>query len=236
MQYFLCIFVLLLSYVVGNPIPIFSPPASWQYVHPKKPTEYILASFVGNGSGSFHPSINLAIEETELSLKDYVKAVKAVHTREPNTKWRDLGPFSMKAGQGRLTEISSQNPGGEIKVLQAIFVKDNIAYILTCSMLKKEFPEIQKDVLNSLQSLFLSENIYSALGDNTKETNLREFFAKIDSDLSNDNSLKSKQKQWELLQSQIPEKYSEMGGYWHVLAMKEGLARIMKDAEENTMK
>lgn len=218
-----------LSYGTAE-LPLFTPPASWNYVHPSKSSEYVLVSFKGKGLGPVHPTINLATEETEASLKDYVKAVKAIHLKTPGTKWRDLGPFHMKAGQGELTEISSKTPVGEVKVLQAIFTQNKTAYILTCSLLKKEFLELQKEVLTSFQSFSLEENLYTALSTEEKRTALHEIFTLLETPISEQASSKHKKNQSEFLQNQIQEKFPEMGGYWQVLAMKEGIAKILSQA------
>lgn len=213
--------------VYSSPIPLFVPPPSWQYAEPKNGSSYIQASFFGRGSTQFRPSINLSMEEIDISLKEYVKAVKEIHLKEPNTTWRDLGKFTMQGGVGRLTEIVTKHPFGEVKVLQAILVEGKMAYILTASALKNEDPGIQKELLKSLQSLVLEENLFSALKSESKREKLKEIYSALGSFPQNSEPLKAKQIQWELLQKQIEDQYPEMGGHWQVLALKEGLGKIM---------
>ena len=146
-------------------IAIFSPPSGWQSSRPKHHSTHVQIGFIGEGSSKFHPSINLAVEEIDISLKEYVKAVKEIHLDEKNTTWRDLAKFTMKGGSGRLTEITSPSAWGDVKMLQAILVSGKTAYILTAAALKKEYPEIQKEILQSLQSLDLQPDLFASIAD-----------------------------------------------------------------------
>src|SRR5207253_2333301 len=117
----------------------------------------------------FRPSINYAVEETDVSLKEYIKSVKEIQMADSSSKWRDLGRFAMKGGTGRLTEMASQSAWGEIKILQAILVKDKKAHILTTAILKEDFPKYQKDLLAALQSLQFAENVWEPMIDKDKK-------------------------------------------------------------------
>lgn len=214
------------SHLWSDPIPLFTPPPKWQYAQPKNPSEYVQISFVSEGSAQFRPSINLALEETDVSLKEYVKAVKEIHLQDPQTKWRDLGKFTMKGGIGRLTEMTTQMPVGEVKILQAILIHEKIAYILTITALKKDYPNRRQEMLQALQSLSIYDNLFAALSDPTKQAKIKDFFATLGIFSPNENFYHAKQKQWELLQKEVLEGCSEMGGHWHYLALKEGLSKI----------
>ena len=215
---------MLYSFVLSAQIPLFTPPLNWQCAEPKNASDYVQVGFVGAGSTPFRPSVSLSTEEIDSSLKEYVKAVKELHLADPGTAWRDLGKFSMVAGTGRLVEISSSSPWGPVKILQAIFVLDGkMAYILTATALKKEFPLLQKEILQSLQSLSLQPSLVSALADASKKEKLEALF----SDLGN-VSEEEKKTQWEQVKKEILQGYPEMGSHWHFLALKEGYAKIHK--------
>src|SRR5690242_8383837 len=113
------------SILIASAICTFSPPESWEIAQLKVPSPHIQIGFIGKGSNNFRPSLSLSIEEeVDASLKEYVKAVKEIHTAEPNTKWRDLGKIQTLAGEGRLVEISRPSSyGEEMVVLQAMLVK-----------------------------------------------------------------------------------------------------------------
>lgn len=207
-------------------VPLFIPPSAWQYARPKNPSEYVHVSFILNGTFKFRPSINLATEKIDVSLKEYVQAVKEIHLKEPNTKWHDLGKFTMKGGVGRLTEISSQTPYGEVKILQAILIHKKMAYILTATALKNEFSNLLNEILSSLQSLSLQEDIFSAVQDHTKQKKLQDLFATLGHLPCDINPEIAKHRQTEKLQQEILNNYPEMGSHWQYLALKEGLLKI----------
>ena len=135
----------------------FTPPSNWETVKPKENMPYMQIGFLGKGSSEFRPSITFATEQVDVSLKEYVRAVKKIHTEDPNISWRDLGEFKMQAGNGRLVEISSPSAWGDVKILQAIFVKEHTAYILTGSVLKEEFIKHQSDFLGAFRSLSIRD-------------------------------------------------------------------------------
>lgn len=197
----------------------FIPPSGWEAVQPKQLSEYVQVGFLGKGSNEFRPSINIAFEEVNVSLKEYIKAVKAIHASQPDAKWRDLGKFSMLAGEGRLTEITSPTPWGEIKTLQAILVKQNQAYILTGACLKQDFPRFQSDLLRCFHSLNLAPDLFSAIPDPENRHALKQLFDSL-------GTRAEKEEEWQLLQKAVAEKAPQMGGYWHFLLLKEGHAKI----------
>lgn len=202
-------------------VVLFSPPKDWQYAMPKQVSAHVEVGFIGDGPSFFHPSINLATEEFGGTLKEYLKAVKAIHTAESKTTWRDLGKFVMRGGEGRLTEICSPSPFGEVKLLQAILLKEHKAYILTAAVLKKEFTHLQKEILESLQSLSFHPDLFSALSDPERKSHLEQIFARLDS-----LNPEEKKQEWENLQKQVIQGCPEMGGHWHYLALKEAHDRL----------
>ncbi len=209
----------------STPICHFSPPPGWEFALPKNLSPHIQVGFIGKGSSDFRPSINLALEEVDVSLKEYVKSVKKIHLSQPNTTWRDLGKFKQIAGEGRLTEISSRSGLGEVKMLQAIFIKDHKAYILTAAVEKKDYPNFYPAILQSLQSLTLSSDLIAAL----PREELRQRFSHLYSSLTQEpeEDLENwKKTKWEELQKIVLEECPEMGGHWQFLALKEGYTKI----------
>lgn len=136
---------------------LFTPPSGWEQAQLKTPSPYVQIGFLGKGSTEFRPSMNLATEEVDVPLKEYIKAVKELQLEDPSVKWRDLGKLSMQAGTGRLIEMTNASPWGEMKILQAFFVSSGTAYILTASVLKEDFPAIQAELMKSFQSLNIIE-------------------------------------------------------------------------------
>lgn len=201
----------------------FIPPSGWEIAQLKNPSPHVKIGFIGKGSGEFRPSINLAEEEVDVSLKEYVKAVKELQLADPMTKWRDLGKFPMGSGEGRLTEMTNPSPWGEIKVLQALFVHEDRAYILTGAVLKEDFLKFQNELLKSFRSLTLSEDLWTPIADAAKRAEFATFFAKL-------GTTEEKDAEWENLQKKIVS-HAELGPYWQFLALQEGHAKIYSSSK-----
>lgn len=207
-------------YLLAAALCTFLPPSEWEIAQLKTPSPYIQVGFLGKGTTTFRPSISLAIEEVDVSLKEYVKAVKEIHQGDPLAQWRDLGKFVTQAGVGRLTEISTSSAWGEIKTLQAIVVKEKTAYILTAAVLKKEFSLFQEQILGSFRSMVLIPDIWSPITDSAKKEGLRALFASLGQ--SQDKEAEKKRLQEEIAS------YTALGPHWQFLALREGLAKIGK--------
>jgi len=161
----------------------------------------------------------------QISLKDYVKAVKKIHLAQPNTTWRDLGRFQLAAGEGRLTEITTRSAWGDVKMLQALFVQDQTAYILTAAVSKKDYIKEQKTLLQALQSLSLSQNLYTNLQEEQK-LQFEKFFQSLTAGPKTTDPETWKKKQWSHLQSLVDKAGPQMGSHWQFLALKEGYCQI----------
>lgn len=194
----------------------FVPPSGWEIAHLKKPSPHLKVGFLGKGSTEFRPSINLATEEIDGSLKDYVKAVKELQAADPKIKWRDLGDFSMQGGMGRLVQMSTRSAAGEIEILQAFLLADRTIYMLTTAVLKKDFPHLQPEVLKSLRSLDLIDDLCSPIADVETKSHFQTLFA----------SLQTPEKpKWDDFQAEI-ESFSQLGPYWQFLALQEGRMKM----------
>jgi len=199
----------------------FIPPAGWEIAQMKNPSPHVQIGFLGKGSGEFRPSINLAVEEVDVSLKEYVKAVKELQLAEPTVKWRDLGKFQMKSGEGRIAEMTNTSPWGEIKILQAFFVAGDQAYILTAAILKEDFLKFQNQILKSFESLTVAENFWSPIADPAKRAEFEALFSSLGVTEEHDA-------EWETLQRQVVS-HSSLGPYWQFLVLQEGHAKIYND-------
>lgn len=207
-----------------QPLCYFIPPQGWEIAKLLKPSPFIQVGFIGKATASFRPSINLAFEEVDVNLKDYVKAVKEIHLAEPGTQCRDLGKFPMQAGEGRLLEITSTSSHGEMKQFQALFVKDNTAYILTAAVLKEALPKIQMELIQSLKSLQLVPDLLSPLSDSQKKA-FNELFAK---EIENLRELPGEKRAKSLsrLEKILAEQFSDLGPHWRFLALNQMHAKL----------
>lgn len=196
----------------------FLPPQGWEIAQLKTPSPHVKIGFIGKGSTDFRPSLNLAFEEVDVSLKDYIKAVKELQLSDPTNKWRDLGKFPTKAGIGRLTEMSNTSPWGEIKIYQAIFVEKGMAYILTAAVLKEDFPKFQAELMKAFRSLSVTDDLCSAIPDAQERGLFQSFYATLGTN-------EDKEEEWDKLQKQVGS-LSQLGPYWQFLALQEGRTKI----------
>ena len=213
-------FLFLASFCSAQEICFFAPPKDWQCVRPKEVSNHIQVGFLGQSEKGFRPSVNLATEEIDVSLKEYLKAVRELHG-EMNMSWRDLGEFSCLAGKGHLTEIGSRSPFGDIKILQMIFVKDKIAYILTGAVLSEEFAVERGVIVSSMHSLNYASDLFSPIASEEKRNKLKQMYSSFDPLTATDK----KQKEWKILQVEI-EQLSSLGSHWQFLALQEGHEKI----------
>lgn len=213
-------FVFTASFLNGS-VAIFHPPEGWECAFPENLSSCVQIGFLGKGSGQFRPSLNLATEEVDVGLRQYIKAVKEIHTAEPGTGWRDLGAFKSLAGKGRLTEISTSSPMGDVKMLQMIVVLKKTAYIMTGAALKDDFLRLQEVFLKAFQSLSLEKNLFSPLTAK-KQAEFETFFTALSAGAADEAE---KEKKWKSLQSLVL-KEDSMGDYWRFLVLKEGRERI----------
>lgn len=220
------LFFLLFSPLFSDPIILFSPPENWECVKPKNLPESIEIAFLKNGVLNFRPSLNLSKEKISLSLKEYLHSVKKLHESELNAEWRDLGDFFCRGGKGRLAEIRADSPAGELRMLQAIFVQEDRAYILTGAARKEEFPKERASFLKAMRSLGELPDLFSAIPDKTKREALKEHYDSLT--LCADDEERSLQ--WRTLPSVLAE-HEELGNYWLFLALKEGLKRIYSEGD-----
>ena len=227
-MYLVAFFLLLTSLLSATPVCIFTPPKNWQAAKPKELSQYVQIGFVAQGSDGFVSSVNLATEVVDCGLKDYVKAVKQIHTSEPKTEWRDLGVFKTKTDSGRLVQITSPSSWGDLVLLQAIVVKNKTAYVLTASMLKKDFPTLQSTILESLKSLEIVPDLQSSIQDIA----MRKKWSELLKTLGENQTAEHNAKDWSALQQFVEKEAEHLGAYWQLLALQEGHAKIYRKKSE----
>ena len=200
------------SLLFCDPIGLFIPPEGWECVQSRDFPKTIQVGFLKKSSTAFKPSLNLATERVSVSFKEYLAAARRVHEQELHVEWRDLGDFLCRAGKGRLIEIRSASPCGEVKMLQAILVQDGFAYVLTGAARKEDFPLERKEILRSLRSLWVVPDLFAAIGDLNKRTILEQAL---------DSSEENRERAWKSYCKTLLD-YQDLGSYWVFLALQRG--------------
>lgn len=195
-------------------VGLFTPPASWQACKPKDSSNYVQVGFVGQGSGLYAPSLTLATEPVDCSLQDYVKAVKAIHLEEPTNKWHDLGSIQAKGAKGKLIQITSPSPYGETAVLQALFVKDETAYVITAGVLKEDLVQCKDDILAAFRSFDVQPDLWSQIEDAPLRSKLVSAFEALSKESWND------------FQQLVSQATPQCGGYWQYLVLQSAQPKV----------
>ncbi len=141
----------------------FTPPADWQLANPKDLSPSVQISFFAKGKSGFIPSINLAVEPTDLSLSDYLKTIKKIHENNRQNHWHDLGQIQTEAGLAALTQLDTTTKWGAARLMQQIIIRDSKAYILTVAALKEDFPSYYQVFEQSLRSFAITGSMLQTL-------------------------------------------------------------------------
>lgn len=134
---------------------MFTPPTGWKMADPKILSKYVKLMVVSEGCGDFPPSINLAYDPFKGNIKDYLKMVKS-YNESQNAEWKDLGTLRTQAGDASLSQVDTKTKWGTERQMQVILLKDDTAWILTCSALKNDFSKYYKDFFEAMKSLHVN--------------------------------------------------------------------------------
>lgn len=99
----------------------------------------------------FSSTINVATEETDLSLDAYMAEVEKIHI-DPTKTFSKLGTLQTKAGLMRVIQIDEKLPWADLRILQGILIRDHIAYVVTATTEEAEFPLLVSAFLESMKS------------------------------------------------------------------------------------
>ncbi|MES2122869.1 MAG: hypothetical protein V4492_08865, partial [Chlamydiota bacterium] len=216
----------------------FVPPKGWDLVDPSTYSRHVKIAFLKSGAKHFSPSINLAIEETDASLADYLKAVKGIHERDRKNQWRALGKVRTVAGLAQLTEIDSTSDQGAFRMLQLILVKDKHAYILTASALKEDFSDLYKEFQSAFRSLTLTNDLFSAIPQLERKENLKtqqqELIAawertlpSLENPILPQENEEFQKAQWTPFEKGILEQCQDMGAHWQLLMLRSTQEKLL---------
>jgi hypothetical protein len=224
----------------------FIPPENWDIVDPKTLSPKVKMAFLKNSGKGFCPSINLAVEETDVSLSDYLKAVKAIHEQDRNNHWRPLGKVRTAAGLAQLTEIDSTTEWGPVRILQLILMRDKCAYVLTAAALKEEISHYYQEIQCAFRSLTLSHDLLSAIPQLERREMLKqqqvELFAAAKKHLQSSTQKKNlfedssfEQHYWSAFQKTLLDNFGDMGAFWQILFLRNTREKILSLSEIETL-
>ncbi|MGC1878774.1 MAG: hypothetical protein WA347_01490 [Rhabdochlamydiaceae bacterium] len=222
----------------------FTPPEAWEVTDPRSLSPKVKIAFLKNNNKGFCPSINLAIEETDVSLNDYLKAVKAIHEQDRNNQWRALGKVRTAAGMAQLTEIDSTTEWGAVRILQLIFIKEGRAYVITAAALKEEISNYYKDFQSAFRSFTISNDLLSNIPQLQRRETLKEKQADLfatsekyfhSSDKQNPfDDPTFQQKHWLPFQKTVIDNFGDMGAFWQILILRNAHEKLLSLQDSTT--
>lgn len=222
----------------------FIPPIDWEMVDPHSLSPHVKVAFLKKEGKKFFPSINLSVEETNVSLGAYLKAVKSIHERDRKNHWRALGKMKTPAGLAQLTEIDSHSDLGAIRILQLILIKDQRAYILTAAALREEFSQYYQTFQAAFRSLTLSQDLLSCIPQAERREALKTAQSSLLSQWTTHITESTpslpfeepfNQQNWLPFQTQVVNNFADMGAYWQKLfleATQKKIQSILPQLEE----
>ncbi len=131
---------------------LFTPPPGWNVADPKKLPRSVKVMIVGKGSSEYPPSLNLATENFDGTLKQYLAIIKEINDRS-GAEWKDLGTIRTEAGDASLSQVDAKTKWGMERLMHVILLKEGTIYILTAAALKDEFPRYYKEFFASMRTL-----------------------------------------------------------------------------------
>lgn len=193
----------------------FVPPNKWKLADPKQLSPMVEMCFLGKGKTAFHPSINIATEEIDVSGNEYVSIVVKMHKDDPNIEFRGLGKIKTQSNIADLFELTTKTNFGPVKMLQAVIVNEHKAYVLTGAMHIDEFKTMSKTILKTFQSFQIVDNLVNCVNDQAK----REKLEKAIDGLANSKS--TKDKDWKKFEKLVLKDFKELGEFWQLQVMKD---------------
>lgn len=201
-------------FVEAETFSYFIPPKGWEIASPENKQSHVRIGFLGKSKKDFRPTLNLAMEKIgELPLASYLKAVKEIHARNPQNRWRQLGKIRTYAGEATLTEIDTKTEYGDLRMMQMIFLHEKNAYIMTAAALKEEFANYYREFQAAFESFTLTEDLFAMIPGEERQNLLKKEFSELK---------KSKEK-LAIFEKHVLKDYSDMGTHWQLLLFQEAL-------------
>ena len=214
---FCLLFFLACNLGLAKEIAYFTPPENWTPAPQDALSPLVKVGFLEPRRFGFRSSLNLAEEEVDCNLDEYLEAVKAIHTANRHQQWTYLGKFETKAGSAALTQLDTTTSWGAVRMMQLIFIKDAKAYILTAASTQSQFPKLLKTFKEALSSFSLTQDLLSAIKDDKKRSRL----ANLQTVSLNEQTEASFQK----FQKDVLKSFKDLGAYWQALLIAETIEK-----------
>ncbi len=206
-----------------------TPPKGWEIANPQFLAKTVQIAFLKKSIRGFSPSINLAIEKSNLSLSEYLSVIRQIHESDKRNRWRQLGKVHTLSGIGQLTEIDAVTEFGAVRMLQLILLKQGYAYVVTAAALKEEIAQYYKEFQSAFRSLQVTSDLISAVPLMERRSCLKERKEQLISSWQRALQLGAtslsdpafQKEHWIPFQAGIVQDFEDMGLHWQVLMLKD---------------
>ena len=206
-------------------IPFFIPPSKWVISNPKTYSKHIQVAFTKKEKSPLRPSLNLAMQKTDLSLDEYIEQAKKIHEKDPNTKYTIIGTIDIKDGKANLSEIDKKIHSQNYKMLQMIFIKDKTAYVMTAASKKNDFLENSQNFIKTFKSFELIDDLFSLITDSEKTKDLRQKYRDTTHGKTN-SSEKQIKKNLLTFEKYLDKNFRNLGQYFIILLTQKAYKKI----------
>ncbi len=216
------------------------PPKGWDLADPKLLSKSVKIAFLKKNMGKFCPSLNLAVEKVNVSLSEYLKAVKNIHENNHRNRWRQLGKVRTASGVGQLTEIDTDTEYGSVRMLQLILIKNSVAYVVTAAALKEEIAQYYKEFQTAFRTLQITSDLVSTVPQmerrellKTQHQQMLDAWQDVLASTSNKDPFQDPQfqkKYWLPFQNVVINECEDMGAHWQVLMLKTTQEKMLAQA------
>jgi hypothetical protein len=205
-----------------------TPPAGWEIADPKFLAKSVQIAFLKKSATGFSPSVNLAIEKSNLSLPEYLNVIRQIYESDKHSRWRQLGKVHTQSGIGQLTEIDTDTEFGPVRMLQLILVKQGCTYVVTAAALKEQIAQYYKDFQATFRSLQITSDLISTVPQMERRDSLKERSERlisswektIEQGVVSLAEPRFQKEHWLPFQNAVLKEFEDMGPHWQILMLK----------------
>ncbi|ANH78868.1 hypothetical protein [Candidatus Chlamydia sanziniae] len=133
-------------------------PTSWQCIDDKvQLPEKLDVVFIGQGTGSLTPTINIAQEVTSKQLSEYIEEILAYHkANELTLESSVFTQIQSPSGEFTIIKTEKKSSWGRVFCLQAVTIVNHNAYIVTSTATLDDYPTLSFTFLKTVASFQLT--------------------------------------------------------------------------------
>jgi len=236
-------------------IVTFTPPMGWSYADQSKLPSSVVLMVIGQSTSSvIPPSMNLAMQPYNGTLKEYLKMVKERNEAKGEV-WKDLGTIRTAAGKASLSQVDCTTQWGPTRQMHTILLKNGMIYILTAAAAKDEYQTYYKEFFTAMRSLRVLSDPFEMVTVPQQKAQLKAAVEDVKTqwkDLlkaqqiqpTNDPAALEKlfasdpfqNKSWKPFQEMLKQKFSDLGAEWQELLLNQVKSELMETKLLDTKK